>query len=121
MTQFRNTVKEYLALPAQIKAEEEPIKQLKARLKEAEQEVIDFMKANGITHCHIPAEVGGGTLLLSNSVTTPAPKKDNFARGIDAFLKKRGIAATVDDVMQEVNSTREEKVTTQLKKRKTGK
>lgn len=46
---FREVVIEYMQLPEQIKLEEEPIKQKKARVKECEKIIIDFMKQKDIS------------------------------------------------------------------------
>jgi len=116
--QLRQLVIEYLKLPVQIKELEEPVKQLKARQKELNQEILDFMKAHNVTFLNIPEEAGGGTLVAQNTVTKTPIKKDNWNKGVTEFLRKRGIDATFDDVIQEVNGTRETVANTALKKQK---
>lgn len=115
---LRQLVIEYLALGPEIKELEEPVKQRKARQKELNQEILDFMKAHNVTFLNIPEEAGGGTLVAQNSVTKTAIKKDNWNKGVTEFLRKRNIDATFDEVVQEVNSTRETVANMSLKKQK---
>lgn len=118
LNEFREQVKEYLRLPTEIKEAEEPIKQLKARYKELNQDILDFMKDHGLAFVNIPTEAGGGSLVAQNSVKKEAIKKENWNKGINEFLRKRGIQATYEDVEEEVNITRETKASVTLKKRK---
>jgi len=118
LNQFREQVKEYLRLPGEIKEAEEPIKQLKARYKELNQDIIEFMKDHGLTYVNIPEEVGGGSLMVQNSLKKEPVKRENWSKGINEFLRKRGIQATYDDVEEEVNNTRETHAAVALKKRK---
>jgi archaellum component FlaC len=118
LNQFREQVKEYLRLPTEIQDAEEPVKQLKARYKELNNDILEFMKDHGLTYVNIPEEVGGGSLMVQNSIKKEAIKKENWSKGINEFLRKRGIQATYDDVEDEVNNTRETKAAMTLKKRK---
>lgn len=119
MAEFRANVIEYLQLPGEIKELEEPVKQAKARKKELEQYVLDWMKANKFTHVTIPEEVGGGTLLTNNVVSKGTVKKENWSKGFANYCHKRGLEEVdFEEVEREVKQTLEPTVTTKLKKLK---
>ena len=114
MSAFRPKVYRYLKLPEEIEKHSEPLKQLKEEIAQLKAEQVElaahiqqFMKEANINRCNIPPEEGGGVLELKASTTTPAVKKDNYKRGIESFLKKRGINATYEDVEKEIDETRE--------------
>ena len=118
LAEFKQVVFEYMALPEKIKQSEEPVKQLKSRHKECEKTIIDFMRQRGIKHCKCPEDVGGGMLVLGESVTKAPIKKDNWSRGTEEFFKKRGIQANFSELEKEVDATRDTVEKYALKRRK---
>ena len=108
LASFRNQVVEYLQLPERIKTAEEPVKQMKARKKQLEANIQEFMKQQDIAQCNIPEDVGGGVLVLKTATRKSALKKDNWKLGIENAMRKRGIdQLTAEQVIEEVNATRE--------------
>lgn len=118
MAQFKEDVKRFLLLPEQIAAAKEPIKEMTKEYKELEASITAFMTNANIPECNISKELGGGKLKLVTQKKTPAPKKDNYKSGIEAFLKKRAIDATFEEIEEEINKTREQVETTTLKRHK---
>lgn len=118
MARFRESVIEYLRLPDEIERLNEPVKLLKARHKEIEKEILEFMRVQNIDSCVIPDNVDGGGLLVPKvSVTKGTVKKDNWTEGWQNFCKKRGInGANFDDLEKEVKETCPKVTKTTLKR-----
>ena len=105
---FRNKVSEYLEIPEEIKRLQEPVKQLKARHKELEIEISDFMRKNELEQCRVSDDYGGGLLVLNTSTKKSGIKMANWEKGIDDFLRKRNIqGVSASDVIADVEKTRE--------------
>ena len=114
MALFRRDVVRYLTIPDEIAEKDVPLKlmkeevaQLKAEQVELEVRIQTFMKQQDIARCAIPAENGGGILTINQKTSRGPVKKENYQKGIEAFLRKRGVEATYDEVEQEINETRE--------------
>lgn len=121
LERFKSQVKEFIELPAEIERLNEPVKQLKARQKELENVIIEFMRQNRLDSCNIPEELdGGGLLVTQTSVTKASVKKDNWNNGFSRFCQKRGISgAAFEDLEKEVKSTCDTTTKTVLKRKKT--
>lgn len=115
---FKEDVVEYLRLPEQIQQAEEPIKLLKARQKELQRGIINFMNTRQITHCNCPEETGGGVIVVTASTTKSTIKKEHWKKGVEELAKKRGLDLSFDQVEAEVNATRELVTKHTLKRRK---
>ncbi len=113
---FREKVVRYLTLPEEIKQAQNPIKAMKEELADLEGEISRFMKDQDIAQCTIPDSCGGGVLVIQSSTRKPAPKKENIKKGVEAFLRKRGVEASYDDIEKEIEGTREYVTTTTLKR-----
>lgn len=104
---IRTLTREWIELPAKIAELEGPVKQLKARHKEAEKEILEFMRTFGVESCGIPDSIDGGGLLVPKvSVTKATVKKENWNEGFNAMCRKRGWdGVSYDDLEKEVKQT----------------
>jgi hypothetical protein len=116
LASFREKVVRYLTLPDEIKQAQIPIKAMKEEVAELEGEISRFMKDQDIAQCTIPDNCGGGVLVIHSSTKKPAPKKENIKKGVEAFLRKRGIEGSYDDIEKEIEVTREYVTTSTLKR-----
>lgn len=121
MPQFRDEVREWINLPEQIKTAEEPIKLLKARYKELEVSILQYMHKQGIEQCAIPDTFGGGVVVPKSSMSKSSVKTENRKVAFEALARKRGIEVTYADYEAELEATRDLKSKSVLKRAKRGK
>jgi hypothetical protein len=106
LARFRETVIEYITLPAKMEELKEPLKAMKDRYKAAEKEILDFMRTQNIETCNIPESIDGGGLLVPKvSITKGTAKKDNWTEGFNSWCRKRGYGGEgFEDLEKEVKS-----------------
>lgn len=123
LAEFKVAVKRLLSLPAEIKVDNEPVKEKKEELKQLQEYVKEFM----IEHETPQVKVSNTeSLVLSTTTKLEATKAANWEQGLRVFCQKRGIEyvegdnGTFDEYRQDVDGTREQKTTHTLKRVKRG-
>lgn len=80
---------------------------------------MQFMKESNVGHVEVPAEIGGGFLVITPSTTKAPLKKDSWSKGFDSFCKKRKLEnISFQEFETEVQDTRETVIKSVLKRKK---